>query len=127
MPLKSLLAAACLLLVGGGAAVAWMRSGGDTAPASPAAPRPRAPLAPVAPSPEEPSTRAAAAAPATSASRAIPDDVDWIDVTVVDAMTRAPVAGALVRWFDESSCDFVGERDGLTRSEQWLLRDDVER
>ena len=133
---KTLLAFTSALLLGGAAVVVWMAAGDGEPPALAAA--------------NETSTRAAAAAvgsgvapadehaPALASlaerttaggqqpvsARPIPGDAEWITVTVVDKETKAPVAGALVRWFDDSSWSFLQEQQPLLPDERaWLAYD----
>lgn len=50
--------------------------------------------------------RAAAAAPTNA--RPLPDDANWLTITVLDKATSQPVAGAKVLWSDETLHEFLG-------------------
>ena len=127
MPSKPLLVAACVLLVGTAVALAWIDGRDAVSPPAHAAPQEAAPVATAVPPPAEtPALRASVDDRTADALRAIPTDAEWIEVAVVDKRTQAPVHGATVRWFDESSEDYAVEHHRLTRPEQLLLRDDIE-
>lgn len=49
----------------------------------------------------------AAAAAATNA-RPLPDDANWLTITVLDKATSQPIAGAKVLWSDETLHEFLG-------------------
>ena len=59
--------------------------------------------------------RAAAAAPTNA--RPLPDDANWLTITVVDKATSQPVAGAKVMWSDETLHEFLGFEEG--RWDEW--------
>ncbi|MEO6596385.1 MAG: hypothetical protein ABIP94_16670, partial [Planctomycetota bacterium] len=42
----------------------------------------------------------AVAAMATRSTRPLPENASWVEITVLDAATESPVAGAAVAWFD---------------------------
>lgn len=63
----------------------------------------------------EDEARAAAASPTNA--RPLPDDADWLTITVLDKATQQPVAGAKVMWSDETLHEFLGLEEG--RWDDW--------
>lgn len=59
--------------------------------------------------------RAAAAAP--TGARPLPDDANWVTITVVDKVTSQPVTGAKVLWSDETLHEYLGFEEG--RWDDW--------
>src|SRR5204863_9518870 len=98
---KSLLAAACLLLLGGAVVFSLIGGSADATPSPLVAATEVVPAAAAPMQLEEVAVaRTIAAEPNADAPRAIPGDAEWIEIAVVDEATQAPVPGATVRWFD---------------------------
>lgn len=58
-----------------------------------------------------------AAAAATTNARPLPDDAEWLTITVVDKATSQPVPGAKVLWSDETLYEQLGFEEG--RWDDW--------
>ncbi|MBL8752486.1 MAG: hypothetical protein JNK15_04215 [Planctomycetes bacterium] len=64
---------------------------------------------------------------ADESGRPLPDDALRVEVTVVDKETGRPVAGAQVRWLDETAQEFLAEsRPDLDAEQRMELEADVE-
>lgn len=65
----------------------------------------------------KPEDEVRAAAAAVTNTRPLPDDANWVTITVVDKATMQPVAGAKVMWSDETLHEFLGFEEG--RWDDW--------
>lgn len=130
----------CLILLAAGAA--FLCRGDDTAPppaapptAQAPAPEPATPVAPVAVPDEQPAIAAAPAVREAAATRAadaneapaLADDATWLELTVVDGVTKEPASGVDVFWWNQQQWQIVAklpprERDELYRDQDALAR-----
>jgi len=91
----------------------WLRSDGEDVLHAPPATNGRAdaavtPAREAVAAPVAESTAVRAEAPAaTSDGAPFPADAQWIDVRIVDAVTKQPAAGADVHWIDEAASSKV--------------------
>lgn len=128
-----------LLLLGGAivAAMLWLSADAETLHPTAAVDQPLlAVAAPADPSHSavvEASTPASAAvtrdAAAAGASTPIPlpEDAEWIAITVVDKASGTPVPGACVHWFDYETAQRLAQDAPLSQQQRSIVEQDAER
>ena len=137
---KVVLASVSLLVLAAAFAL-FLVSGDETAPSAPDAPTAAAPDQPTAAAGsadgntaleasaelDQPTAARDAVAATAENRRPLPDDAEWITITVVDEATQQPVSGAVVAWHDEEPWEYLQSRPDIEELQQESIWRDHER